>query len=363
MAEKEKVFHIRRNQNDQGLVPLEGPSPTMSPDIICYQNSLFTYTDAVNSYSNYVCKHFLQGTANLIYVRGRNNTDIAQNGEVKAYYSPLTLLYLPDKWIPMESQTTGKYVVELRQAMHEKAEAGAIVLCSEAFLLYDVENPKLHHCMLAISRQKGEEWLKLPPSFTGDKGLWDFLREHANIAYNNIVIETGFLNQHSEVVMVGNHNSYDESYAVRFSLVSRDQYKNDTFGGCNIGRIQLLSTDIDSPFDFNVYPEADDEMVVSPAFRLPAGCQKSILITYFAADPTKKVYGTIVHDYITCNSQGSIPARNDSHRMLKTTNHLGKEIQVNTDAKLGDYTIVFTDDEEDSLQTLKRYNNETDRIF
>lgn len=362
MAEKEKVFHIRRNQKDQGFVPLEGPSPTMSPDIICYQNSIFTYEDAVNSYSKYVCKHFLQDSANLIYIRGRNNTDIAQNGEVKAYYSPLTLLYIPRKWTPMKT-VNGKDVVELRQAMHEKAEAGAIVLCSEAFLLYDVENPQLHHCMLAQSRRKGEEWLKLPPAFQDDKDLWDFLRQHANIAYNNIVIETGFHNQHSEVVMIGNHNSYDESYAVRFSLASNDEYKNDTFGGCNIGRIQLLSTDIDSPFDFNIYPEADQSVVLSPAFRLPANFQKSILITYFAADTGKKVYGTIVHDYITCNSKGSIPVRNDSHRILKTTDHLGKEIHVNTDAKLGDYTIVFTDNEEDSLQTLKRYGDETDRSF
>ncbi len=211
----------------------------MSPDIICYQNSIFTYADEVNSYSKYVCKHFLQGTANLIYVRGRNNTGIAQNGEVKAYYSPLTLLYLPDKWIPMESQILGKYIVELRQSFHEKAEAETIVLGSEAFLLFDVEPSKLHHCMLAISRQKGKDWLKLPSSFEGDIGLWDFLRAHANIAYNNIVIETGFFNQHSEVVMVGNHNNYDESYVVRFSLVSKDQSENDTFGGCNIEMMRL----------------------------------------------------------------------------------------------------------------------------
>lgn len=341
----EKVFHIRRNQNDLGIVPLEGTPPTMSPDIICYQNGVLTYKEAVDSYSKYICKHFLQSFANLIYVRGRNNTDVEQNGEVKLYYSPLTLLYLPDKWMPMKT-VSEKNIIELRQAMHEKAEPGAVVLCSEAFILFDVENPKLHHCMLAMSRQKGEEWLKLPTSFNGDKGLWDFLRSHANIAYNNIVIEIGFSNHHSEVVMIGNHNDYEELYAVRFSLASMDCYGNSTFGDCNIGRIQMLSTDIDCSFEYNIYPEGDKSSAVSQAFRLPSMSNKSIIITYFADDKSKKVYGTIRHDYITCNSNGSIPIRNDNHRIFKTTDHLGNEIQISTDAKLGDYTIVFTDETE-----------------
>lgn len=347
MAEIEKVFHIRHNQTDTGIVPAPGPAPTMSPDIICYQNHILAYQDAVESYQRYICKHFLQDTANLVYIRARNHTGKAAQGEVKAYYSPLTLLYLPKQWKPLKT-ATGNLTVGLFQDQRIEADPDAIVLGYEAFVMYSVEDPHLHHCMLAVSRVKGEEWLELPEKFNGDAGLWSFLRQHANIAYNNIVIETGFVNQYSEVVMIGNHNGYEERYAVRFSLEG-----GDTFGGCNIGRIQLLSTDIRAPFDLDVFPQGDDCTVVSPVFSLPGGMEKSIVVTYFAADRAKKVYATVKHDYIPCNSRGLIPVSNDRDNVLLSRDHTGQEILLNADTKLGDFTVVFTDREEHCIRNLK----------
>lgn len=190
MAEIEKAFLIRDTKDDDGHLPSVN-TPTHSPDIICYQNSILTYNDAKNSYKNYICKSFLQDTINLIYIRGKNNTGVAQNGEAKAFYCPLSLLYLPHQWKPLFTET-GNEIVELWQAEYEKAQPDAIVLCNRPFVLQKVENPNQHHCLMAMTRQKGEEWLELPENFDGNKELWAFLRAHSNMANNNIVIEKGF---------------------------------------------------------------------------------------------------------------------------------------------------------------------------
>lgn len=173
--EKEKTFLIRDTLADEGYVP-SSSSPTYSPDIICYQNSILTYTDACKSYNSYICKSFLQDSVNLVYVRAKNNTGIAQNGEVKAFYSPLTLLYLPDQWKKMYTQD-GNEIVELCQAQTVEAEVDAIVLCKNPFLLMNVEDPNLHHCMMALSRTKGEEWLELPEKFDGGCRIMGFLKK------------------------------------------------------------------------------------------------------------------------------------------------------------------------------------------
>lgn len=87
----EKEFLIRDTLKDDGTVP-SSETPTYSPDIICYQNNILTYSDAISSYQSYICKSFLQDSINLVYVRAKNNTGMETKGEVKAFYSPLTLL-------------------------------------------------------------------------------------------------------------------------------------------------------------------------------------------------------------------------------------------------------------------------------
>lgn len=250
--------------------------------------------------------------------------------------------------------------MELREAHKEYVGIDSVVLGKKPFVLQCVEDPNQHHCMMALSRIKGEEWLKLPEKFDkGDKDLWEFLRQHSNIAYNNIVIEEGFVRQHSEYVKVGNHNSYEEKYVVRFSLEGSGRYKAGTFGSCNIGKIQMLSTDIDYPFDIRVYPEPDKQEVFSEPFTLPANYDRSIIMTYFAADPNQKVYGTLKHDYISCNSYDHIPVDKKAALCLKGAN--GASYKVNPEAKLGDFAIIFTDDEASSIQILKLESYETER--
>ncbi len=354
----EKEFLIRDTLKDDGTVP-SSETPTYSPDIICYQNNILTYSDAISSYQSYICKSFLQDSINLVYVRAKNNTGMETKGEVKAFYSPLTLLYIPKDWKPLYTEDKEE-IVELREAHKEYVGIDSVVLGKKPFVLQRVEDPNLHHCMMALSRIKGEEWLKLPEKFDkGDKDLWEFLRQHSNIAYNNIVIEEGFVRQHSEYVKVGNHNSYEEKYVVRFSLEGSGRYKAGTFGSCNIGKIQMLSTDIDYPFDIRVYPEPDKQEVFSEPFTLPANYDRSIIMTYFAADPNQKVYGTLKHDYISCNSYDHIPVDKKAALCLKGAN--GASYKVNPEAKLGDFAIIFTDDEASSIQILKLESYETER--
>lgn len=350
MAETDKVFHIRHSMyNDEGVVPSPDPHPSMSPDIICYQNSILTYKAAVDSYPDYICKHFIQNYVNLVYIRAKNRTGVAQKGEAKCYYSPFSLLHVPANWQPLYT-ASGALVVELSKFPDEIVEPDEIALCSEAFALKQLTGAvNKHYCMMAITRKKNEDWLKLPEKFNGDWDLWAFLRLHANIAYNNLVVEDGFMNQYTELIQVGNHNTYDEEYAVRLTLG-----KGETFGSGNLGRIQLLSTEINAPFDLNIYPEKDANVAISPLFKLPAGYNKQIIATYFAADPKKKVVCTIVHDYITRNSKNLIPVSNDSRKILKTVSHQsGEEIFVNEDAKIGDCTLAFIDSSELDKNFLK----------
>ena len=206
MVDESKKFLIKDTRNDKGEVPSPDYYATYSPDIICYQNYVLAYSDAVSSYDRYICKTFLQKTINNVYIRAKNNTDIDQNGEVKAFYSSLTLLYMPNLWKPLLTASK-KDTLKLVAEQKEVAKVGDIVLSSEAFLLMEVEDPSQHYCMMALSRAENGEWLVLPEKFDGDVGLWNFLRNHPEIAYNNIVIESTYLHQHSEIVTLGNLNA------------------------------------------------------------------------------------------------------------------------------------------------------------
>lgn len=351
MGELEKTFLIRDTLKDTGEIPSK-ETPTYSPDIICYQNHVLHYDSAVRYYDKYICKTFLQETTNLIYVRAKNNTGKEQKGEVKAYYSPLSLLYLPRQWKPLYTEK-GDAVVEFRQPYSMGIKPDAIALSQKPFVLNKVEDPKAHHCMMAISRAEGEEWLELKEKFNGNADLWKFLREHSNIAYNNIVIEQSFSHQHSQVVMLGNHNSHKESFAVKISIANSERCAAETFGSCNIGSIQILCTDIDNPLDITITPKPEDDFAVSKLFELPENYEGSVIITYFAADRTKRVHGTLKHDYITQDSQNKLPINTlRTQNSILTTCSKGIERVLSHEAKLGDFSIVFCDDEENDVKSL-----------
>jgi hypothetical protein len=176
----------------------------------------------------------------------------------------------------------GNEVVELRQERYDVPEPDAVVLCDRPFYQYNVENPYIHHCMMALTRAEDSDWLKLPENFNGDEELVYFLTWHPEIAQNNIVIENKRLKQHTEIVALANFNDIDENYIINFDL------GDSNFGNCNIGEIQILCTYMDCPFDIRIRPEKDQSETSSGVFRLPAKFDGSITITYFVDNPGRK---------------------------------------------------------------------------
>lgn len=338
MQTESDKFLIRDTLKDEGQVPSPDYAATYSPDIICYQNNILTYREAASSYNKYICRHFLQNTINNIYIRAKNKTGIQQNGQVKAFYSSLTFLYLPGQWKQLQTPSE-KTVVDLKVPNKEKADIDDITLCSEAFQLYKVEDAAKHYCIMGLSKaDDSSEWLTLPEKFSGDHELWQFLREHPEIAYNNIVIERVFKYQYSETALLGNLNNYSESYVLCFELDA-----DSSFAKQNIGQIQILCTFLECPFDIRITPDKDASTVTSESFLLPAKFEGTVIITYFADNLEQPVHGKIEHKYYTFNSSNKIPVANNENRIIRAVKYGSNKKQLfNKDAQLGSFVILFT---------------------
>lgn len=189
MKEVYKGLFIRDTLGDMGTIPSVTGAPTYSPDIICYQHFVLSALDAEIQYNKYICKPFLQDNFNNIYMRVKNNGDHTIAGKVKAYYSPITLLYTPKYWTAITT-LTGEEIVDVVDKTGDKVgiPAGEVGICEKAFYLDSVKEPLKHHCMMGIVTNEDGSFISLPEDFKNDNGLWEFLRNHPQIAYNNIEI-------------------------------------------------------------------------------------------------------------------------------------------------------------------------------
>lgn len=149
MKEVYKGLFIRDTLGDMGTIPSVTGAPTYSPDIICYQHFVLSALDAEIQYNKYICKPFLQDNFNNIYIRVKNNGDHTIAGKVKAYYSPITLLYTPKYWTAITT-LTGEEIVDVVDKTGDKVgiPAGEVGICEKAFYLDSVKEPLKHHCMM-----------------------------------------------------------------------------------------------------------------------------------------------------------------------------------------------------------------------
>ena len=243
MAEIYKGLFIRDTLEDYGTIPSVTGAPTYSPDIICYQSELLSLRDAAISYDRYICKKFLQGDVNNIYTRVKNNADHLIEGKVKAFYSPLNLLYQPGKWKPLFTEKGDNEI----PVICEQAESGVlpskIGMGERAFRLDGVENPNMHHCMMGIVTNEDGSFLSLPEDFKNDYGLWEFLRNHPQIAYNNITIIQPQKRVFETPVEYGN---YDEA-ARKFILSIEVMEGLETLNGTEV---IIQSTNVRRPFSY-----------------------------------------------------------------------------------------------------------------
>lgn len=247
-----KGLFIRSNQRDTGIVPSAG-QPTYSPDIICYQQSILTPKDAASTYDRYICKHFLQDSVNNIYIRAKNCGDTTLPGKVKAYYAPLNMLYMPPRWTQMYSN--GQTEVELvdmsyttlkDKSAYRGIPAGEVGCTVSAFNLVAVADPNAHHCMMGLVTNTDGSYITLPEKFSdGDNGLWKFLSNNPQIAYNNIVIEQPYGHTIMKNVEIGNLDPTTRGYVMNVSI----EEGVNTLKNC---RLLLQSTNQDCPFSYQM---------------------------------------------------------------------------------------------------------------
>ena len=244
MKEVYKGLFIRDTLGDMGTIPSTTGAPTYSPDIICYQASILTPLDAEISYNKYICKPFLQDDVNNIYIRVKNNGDHAIAGKVKAFYSPITLLYTPKYWTPLTT-IEGEEVLDVIDKSRNEAgiPAGEVGISKKAYFLDGVKEPTKHHCMMGIVSNEDGSFITLPEDFKNDNGLWEFLRNHPQIAYNNIEIIMPEKRVFSMPVQFGNFDDTPRNYIFNIEVLDGLESLEDA-------KIVVQSTNAENPFSF-----------------------------------------------------------------------------------------------------------------
>ncbi len=264
-----KGLLIRTNRRDVGMVPSAG-SPTYSPDIICYQQGILTPKDAASTYDKYICKSFLQDSINNIYIRVKNYSDNTLAGKVKAYYAPLNMLYMPPRWTAMYSN--GQTEVELvdmsystltDKSAYQGIPKGEVGCSKSAFNLISVPDPNMHHCMMGLITSPDGSYIDLPESFPdGDNGLWKFLSNNPQIAYNNIVIEQPYSHTIMKNVEIGNLDASTRKYVMNVSIdAGVETLKNS--------KLILQSTNQDCPFSYQMIIDGVTTEYTFPGTNLP----------------------------------------------------------------------------------------------
>lgn len=205
---------VRDAYNDAGQIPSPTVAPTASPDVICYQMNTLAPQDAEITYDKPICKSFQQDVPNNIYIRAKNISGKTMPGKVKAFYAPLNLLYMPQKWIALTNISGEKTELELVDSNYASCKgnyAGVpdqkVAINKEAFVLNAVADPHAHHCMMGLCTSPDGTFLTLPAEIrNGNNGLWWFLRSHPEIAYRNIIIEQPLTHTTTLAVNIGNHD-------------------------------------------------------------------------------------------------------------------------------------------------------------
>lgn len=265
MPEIYKGLFIRDNHSDLGTIPSAGATPTYSPDVICYQDRLLSPVDAAISYDNCpsINLPFIQGSTNNIYIRVKNNSDTSLKGKVKAFCAPFNVLYMPPQWIPLKTDA-GLEEVQLVTSIagtnttKEEILPKAVAVSVEPFSLEELVNPKMHTCMMGlVTNPDGKSYIDLKKSFNGDAELWQFLRTHPQIAYNNIKVVDLFSQISSHSIAFGNHDNSSRKYILSLHVESG----LDTMEGT---KILVQSANAYAPFTYSFTVVPGQEYYCAP---------------------------------------------------------------------------------------------------
>lgn len=265
MSENYKGLYIRDNYSDLGTIPSAGATPTYSPDVICYQDRLLSPIDAAISYDNSpsINLPFIQNSTNNIYIRVKNNADTSLKGKVKAFCAPFNVLYMPPQWIPLKTDAGAEEVQLVTSSagtgtMQDEILPKSVAVSVEPFSLEELLDPKMHTCMMGlVTNSDGKSYIELKNSFNGDQELWNFLRMHPQIAYNNIKVVDLFSQISSHSIAFGNHDNSSRKYILSLHVESG----LDTMAGV---KILLQSANAYAPFTYSFTVVPGQEYYCAP---------------------------------------------------------------------------------------------------
>lgn len=353
MATIYEGLFIRDTLNDKGYIPSVNGAPTYSPDIICYQDAILSLADADRTYNQYICKTFLQGQINHVYIRVKNNGTKLLDGKAKAFYASSNILYQPFKWFELETES-GETEVTLIGYDSTTGEAssngvlpGAIGLGEHAFQLSSVGDPTKHYCMMGLVNNEDGSFIDLPKNFVNDAGLWAFLKNNPQIAYNNIKIIVPTQQTYGFPLDYGNYDEQARSFILNVEV----QDGLDTLAGSTI---VIQSTNPRVPFSVS-YPVVCDSDNYCCEYTIP-GRFFDYFEFYVKMPVYEKVAARLHITNYAVNLQADDPMTPDANLNYSVAGRkpLANSRYAETATMLGDFYVCLGDHMDGVSQVVNR---------
>lgn len=173
-------INVRDSLADNGERPSPNPDEwSLSPDIIPFGQDTLTQDQLRETWKKDIGKNLLKARPNNIYVRGFNYGGGAQEGKVYLYYTPMTLMTHPSRWLPV-----------IKDPITIRADAdNSIALCSGP-IGWTPPNDHEHYCLIARV-VTGKHPNHLPDKNMPADEYIKWIKMNPAVCQRNIVIEAG----------------------------------------------------------------------------------------------------------------------------------------------------------------------------
>jgi hypothetical protein len=206
---------IRDNFDDHGGTPTGGNIWT-SPDIVPYGTDLLTGSQAISTYNGPdIGKPIVNRSSNNVFLRAMNISAQTMRGTVKLFYADASLFLLPSTWQPVIVPVAANNLASAANMSSLDIPANGIALSQAPFTLGGVPT-NAHYCFIAVVNNAGLPFV-VPQSFASnaDFNLW--VENNPNVAYRNIVLNSGSVSDVTMYSTFGNDNPVPST--MYFSMV------------------------------------------------------------------------------------------------------------------------------------------------
>jgi hypothetical protein len=279
-------FLVRDNFSDNGSIPTGGVV-YQSPDIIPYQTGTLSDPSIVSTYGSNPGLPVLNNSINNVYVRAKNLSSSAQQGNVQLFYTPSSLFAQPSQWskntIATAGGTTVVPFVDAQNNNSPNVGPGDFAATQPPFVLTNLQSPPAgaHYCFIAITSLAGQT-VAPPANFTSNSAFVNWVETNPNVAWNNFV----FAQPSSPTVVQSLQfaNANNTSAQMIFEIQATNCPTNTA--------VLFQCTDPACPIDVTVYlpqPDSEGNQTTSTTQTVPANYSGTILVQGTA--PSGKQFG------------------------------------------------------------------------